>query len=628
MTRAAGPGEIQQTIVQEPMVGWFSPGQLVRTAIRALLGTVFGAYADRREIQAALVPNSPEEEAQELERYSGTDELWIDYVSDVGDGWDSTYSIAWLLAQERLRLDGVDTPRGHLLVMGGDQVYPTATRSTYQNRFTGPYTAALPWTEGDSQGLYVLPGNHDWYDGLTSFLKLFCQQRWIGGRKTQQRRSYFALKLPHGWWLWAVDIQLEADIDEPQKHYFEHFASKLEPGDRVILCTPTSSWVDAGDARVLPDPDSAGAHPNLTYLEAMIARAKAEVVLNLAGDLHHYSHYVQSSGGRHKFTAGGGGAFLRGTHDLPRELTLTEAGTENKYRRVSAYPDDKTSRRLRWGNLLFFVRNPAFSLFVGFLYLFYTWIWQSASKVPLMPGSLMERLDRVPASFGSFFAIVLPDLVRTLAHRPGSMLVTLVLPVATWGFSNPPPRQWGALRKMLWGPGHGIAHLFLGVALLWLFATINLGSLAGLPQADVEAWMDSPWQALLFSAEMLASGFLLGGILTGLYLALSNALSDLHADESFSSLHIPDYKNFLRLHLGPEGVTVYPVAMDRACRKWNLSPAANGVTSSGWLRRVWNFNIAERQTAPWFSPAADIPVRLIEKPVLIASKGRRSDARS
>jgi hypothetical protein len=68
--------------------------------------------------------------------------------------------------------------------------------------------------------------------------------------------------------------------------------------------------------------------------------------------------------------------------------------------------------------------------------------------------------------------------------------------------------------------------------------------------------------------------------------------------------------------------------MERACRTWTLNPAASGVTTSGWRRRVWNFNIAERQTAPWFSPATDIPVRLIEKPVLVASKGRRSDARS
>ena len=68
--------------------------------------------------------------------------MWIDYVADVGDGRHLTYSIAWLLSEKSLSLNGVEMPRGRLLVMGGDQVYPTATRETYQNRFRGPYTGS------------------------------------------------------------------------------------------------------------------------------------------------------------------------------------------------------------------------------------------------------------------------------------------------------------------------------------------------------------------------------------------------------------------------------------------------------------------------------------------------------
>ena len=38
---------------------------------------------------------------------------------------------------------------------------------------------------------------------------------------TRQTRSYFALKLPANWWLLAIDLQLGADLDEPQVQYFQ-----------------------------------------------------------------------------------------------------------------------------------------------------------------------------------------------------------------------------------------------------------------------------------------------------------------------------------------------------------------------------------------------------------------------
>jgi hypothetical protein len=345
-------------------------------------------------------------------------------------------------------------------------------------------------------------------------------------------------------------------------------------------------------------------------------------VLSLAGDLHHYSHYVQTDGNRHKFTAGGGGAFLRGTHDLPQELALDEDDATALYRRVIAYPDNLTSQRLRWGNLLFFAHNPRFSFFLGCMYLFCAWIWQSASKGPNSGDSLMEHLSLVPAGWVPFVKDVLPAICEALAHRPGTLLVTLSVPVALWLFADPPPRRFAALKRALWGFGHGIAHLFLGAALLWLFAHINLALLgdAG-PQ-----WIDSWRQVLLFIAEMLTSGFVLGGCLMGLYLALSNAVSGLHADEVFSSLHNQDYKNFLRMHLGPQGLTVYPVAVQRVCRNWRLHPAATLISKTGSFRQIWKFKIDEHAQAPWFGPRSGaIPYRLIEGPIHIsATKGQRN----
>ena len=93
------------------------------------------------------------------------------------------------------------------------------------------------------------PGNHDWYDGLSAFTRLFCSD--IGGRRfagwwTRQRRSYFVLKLPHGWWLVGSDGQLQSDLDVPQIEYFREIAARhMEPGDKAILCLSMPAWVYA-----------------------------------------------------------------------------------------------------------------------------------------------------------------------------------------------------------------------------------------------------------------------------------------------------------------------------------------------------------------------------------------------
>jgi hypothetical protein len=42
------------TWAPQGMTQWFDPVQLIRTGIRALLSSIFGAYADQRETQAAL----------------------------------------------------------------------------------------------------------------------------------------------------------------------------------------------------------------------------------------------------------------------------------------------------------------------------------------------------------------------------------------------------------------------------------------------------------------------------------------------------------------------------------------------------------------------------------------------
>lgn len=65
-------------------------------------------------------------------------EFWVDYVADVGDGWNSTYAIAYLIGQRSLKVThdekDLTLPRADCLIMGGDEVYPFADKDDYTRR--------------------------------------------------------------------------------------------------------------------------------------------------------------------------------------------------------------------------------------------------------------------------------------------------------------------------------------------------------------------------------------------------------------------------------------------------------------------------------------------------------------
>jgi hypothetical protein len=144
--------ELELGFARQRAVRWLSPSVLVNTGIRALLAAIFGSYSDKRELQAVL-PGM-------VYWHDEDDELWLDFVADLGDGFDATYSIASLLAAPSVDV-GLQLPRGRLLILGGDEVYPTASARNYEDRTKGPYRAALPERPIYGPTMFALPGNHD-----------------------------------------------------------------------------------------------------------------------------------------------------------------------------------------------------------------------------------------------------------------------------------------------------------------------------------------------------------------------------------------------------------------------------------------------------------------------------------
>jgi len=540
------------TFTPMKMVGWYDATQLINTGAKAFISSVFGNYADKREIQACL--NNEDDHD-----YSDKKEVWFDYLADLGDGFDSTYTLARLLAKEELTIKDKASdkiiPRGDLLIMGGDQVYPVASRQGYLNRLTGPYNIAFPLNQNDPKAphLYAIPGNHDWYDGLTNFLKIFCQRRSFGNWRTQQHRSYFAIKLSSNVWLWGIDIQLDADIDKPQLDYFNTISSKMKPEDKVILCTAEPSWVYTKNPKDL-------SYKNLEYFEKeYIVKKGFKLILSLAGDLHHYSRYSMEDEDTvlHKITSGGGGAFLHPTHNLPEKLDKLREGS---FDFKQAYPSKAESRRLILRNLIFPVTNWKFGFFMSGIYLLFAWILQTSTRNN--DTTFLESLATNRPGFENIIWFY-KQIISVIVFSPFLVVIIGVIVAGLYAFAdkNSKHKNWAKLFGLL----HGISHLVINLLMLWVFSYINL-QLFNIGLQQKEPLYNMFKGAGLLSLEMFLIGGGVGSMIMGIYLIASNLLLGTHDNEAFSSLAWKDNKNFLRFHLTSKELTIYPIGIPKVTR--------------------------------------------------------------
>ena len=55
--------------------------------------------------------------------------FWFDFMADCGDGFNSSYQVARMLAQKNICVEGYELPQGEFLFIGGDLAYPDPTRN-------------------------------------------------------------------------------------------------------------------------------------------------------------------------------------------------------------------------------------------------------------------------------------------------------------------------------------------------------------------------------------------------------------------------------------------------------------------------------------------------------------------
>ncbi len=575
------------------MTRWYTPKLGLRTGVRVVLSSVFGNFADRRTIMALESPASDAALDPAMD-YGGVvpeGGFWLDYMSDTGDGYDATFAMARMLAQEGLTPAGSEEAlkQGRVLVLGGDEVYPDPSKDEYQRRFIDPFEAASRTERGAETGgadMYALPGNHDWYDGLIAFGHLFCRRRIkvpgqatvsrpgrrIGFWNTQQTRSYFALKLPGNWWLWAVDSQLAGYVDQAQVEYFAHVGRHwMDAGSNVVLAVSSPGWVGAAQAL------DQKAFLQFDYVSTLAERIKDpegnpkdhRVRLILTGDHHHYVRYeergpegpVQSDDGqaprpRTLIVAGGGGAFLHPTHHLdpverhPLEGKAEERNglTERQFRIAhkangaeALYPSRDDSRALTKNNLAFAFLNPGMTTTLFGIYLFFIWtlsLWSEA-----LHGQTLLALIA-----GQSWWSALCTYAGLITHAPTHLLAVLGSFAAYYTFTG--AARW----RVRWIAGglHWLAQT-LG-ALLTGWGVLQLFSPA---QGGAAAFPEFPIVVLGAACAALVSATLFG-----LYLWIMLNVFGRHYNEAFSSIRIDQFRNFLRLKIdGNGGLTVYPIGL-------------------------------------------------------------------
>lgn len=471
--------------------------------------------------------------------------VWIDFVADTGDDHDVSQSVARMIfSTYAVEDDGARRllPRGDVLLFGGDTAYPVATGEEIARRVVAPYNEVLRERAAPGEPGRVLlgiAGNHDWYDGLDGFGRLFrrnpqgslpsneeaprsirrarvrrraglvarqlhldevggilklagallrgVRALWAGTKIVRPRRlaligyepvqdaSYWALPLAPGLEMWGVDRQL-GRLDYRQRLFFGE-RRRAAPGGRLMF--------------VAPDPAIAFGEkhePGARMLSSCRLSLERDRVFYLSGDMHHYERRVPGAQSLHVI-AGGGGAFLHGTRISP-----SPGGPPER-----VWPSPATSRRL--------VAQVPFKLMGG-----------SAGFILHIGFALLASLELGAAMRG------------TTALIATSILISAALVAAL--YTN---------------VGHNRAHP-------WAVASVAVpfGVVLGLLPMSLRLALPHLVPAIDWDIGVLVVYAFLGAFGIGLFLA-TIAVLGLEHQQAFSVLSHPGFKHFVRMCIHPDG---------------------------------------------------------------------------
>ncbi|MEV2194540.1 metallophosphoesterase [Streptomyces phaeochromogenes] len=312
-------------------LSWLNPKTLW-PARNGVLASWFGDPTGRtrsRWVEQRTVAGAP---ADKVVRRDDPDHFSFMVIGDTGEGDDPQYAVVpgFLKVSQDTRF----------AVLASDVVYPVGTADDYGTKFHRPYK--------DYQApIYAIPGNHDWYEDLQGFMRVFCEAPplppeaahrpltpawlrsllWHKPRTTDEQRLTEARKLrsapaqqavqPGPYWavdagpvrIIGIDTGLLGTVDAEQGRWLREVSKGDTP---KILITGSPLYVDAEHH---PCPIGGGG-----TVDDIVRDPDHHYVAAIGGDIHNYQRYPVTVDGRtiQYVVAGGGGAFMHATHTVPR----------------------------------------------------------------------------------------------------------------------------------------------------------------------------------------------------------------------------------------------------------------------------------------------------------------------
>jgi hypothetical protein len=459
-------------------------------------------------------------------------DLWIDFLADTGDDVSVSRAIARLvtalyeLPDPDRRGELLVAPRGDILLFGGDTAYPVATAQEIMNRVAVPFNQLLERDVDRRSGVLLgIPGNHDWYDGLDGFGRMFRRRaaedeeprpsvigisrrmldhyaEWarelvrggkvdkpqaiaLAGYVPVQNASYFVLPLTSTIHLFGIDRQLK-DIDSRQCRFH------LDWKQRHPRVCP---WV------LLPDPLYQFGVPSRTgiaMVQSLALDFASQPHFLLSGDVHHYER-LQQDGVLH-VVAGGGGAFLH-----PAPMSGARTGADRRW------PGAAQSSAL--------LRGVPWRIALG--------------RSGFLPHLTLAALFSLPIAFG----IRQYERLGLILSAP--LLVTLIVTIV-YALLGGVRRNRGRVLPLAFAAGV----LTAAIPVLCSFLVTRL-----LVSLDLRP---SAWgmAVLAYAVAVFAGAWIFGA-----YLALLTRIGVEHT-QAFSALDHPGFKHFLRLRVRADGSSI------------------------------------------------------------------------
>lgn len=320
------PNKAEKISWLDPRMLWAARNGVLASWLGDPTPEVRARWVARRE--AAGAP------ADKVIRRDDPDRFSFLVLGDTGEGGEPQYAVVPGLLKE-----GHDTA---FAVLASDVIYPVGSADDYGAKFFRPY-------RDYRAPIYAIPGNHDWYEDLTGFMRVFCDavpppppapaprpltRAWLRSLLWHRPRPGDGARLdearalrsgpeqravqPGPYWaidagpirIVGIDTGLRGRIDAAQGAWLREVSRDPRP---KILVTGSPLYVD-GEHH--PCPVEGGG-----TVDDIVRDPAHHYVAAIGGDIHNYQRYpVRLDDGRtlQYVVAGGGGAFTHATHTIPR----------------------------------------------------------------------------------------------------------------------------------------------------------------------------------------------------------------------------------------------------------------------------------------------------------------------